>query len=168
MGLFPDADPKRRDARENRCVANGFFKERTDQSRTMNKLIAADLDRKAGKRLTFGRANGESAALHESLSGALKDLEQAKRSGDADAIHFYEFRVERLTEQAKAAREEESGQVRDPETGQFVSAGFDGGVRGRTMAAGYRAGLRAPTPIEVVQKRLIASRQRRIDNMVGV
>jgi hypothetical protein len=63
-------------------------------------------------------------AMRERLSGALNDLEAARRAGDDATIGFAEHRLDAVIHDARQARE----QPRE-EDGRF--AGFDGGVRGR-------------------------------------
>jgi hypothetical protein len=69
-------------------------------------------------------ASAGNPALRERLSGALNDLEAARRAGDDAKIGFAEHRLDAAMHDARAARE----QPRE-EDGRF--AGFDGGVRGR-------------------------------------
>jgi hypothetical protein len=69
-------------------------------------------------------ASAGNPALRERLSGALDDLDRAKRAGDDATIGFAEHRLDTVIHDARQARE----QPRE-EDGRF--AGFDGGVRGR-------------------------------------
>ncbi len=69
-------------------------------------------------------ASAGNPALRERLSGALNDLEAARRAGDDATIGFAEHRLDTVIHDARQARE----QPRE-EDGRF--AGFDGGVRGR-------------------------------------
>jgi hypothetical protein len=90
----------------------------------MNRLIVASARRGERPLLTPFPGRGESSTvLRERLSGALDDLERAKRSGNEDAIDFCDFRVEQMVKDARAART--SAQPQSP------PVNFDGGVRGR-------------------------------------
>ncbi len=109
----------------------GSDPERSEQSSVMNGLISAGFAAKASRRIgKLGQRAQTNEVLREQLSGALNELERAQRAGDADAIHFAEFMVERAREASQAGRE----QPRD-EQGRFVAEpppSFDGGVRGRS------------------------------------
>ena len=79
---------------------------------------------KDGTAKTSASASAGNPALRERLSGALNDLEAARRTGDDATIGFAEHRLDTAMHDARQARE----QPRE-EDGRF--AGFDGGVCGR-------------------------------------
>lgn len=97
------------------------------------------------------RLAGEPASnpyLRERLSSALNDLEAAERAGDADAIHFHEFRVERARSEAQAARE-----AAEPEQ---PPVSFDGGFMGRRSVAPPAGMGEPPSSIELLRSSLEA------------
>jgi hypothetical protein len=73
-------------------------------------------------------ASTGNADLRERLSGALNDLEAARRTGDDAVVGFAEHRLDTAIHDARQAREQREQQPRE-EDGRF--AGFDGGVRGK-------------------------------------
>jgi len=85
---------------------------------------------------------GVDPSLRERLSGALNELDRAKRSGDEAAIHYAEFVVDRAREAARDARE-----AAMPEP-----PGFDGGFHGRRGPPGPR--LREETSTQLLARSL--------------
>lgn len=98
-------------------------------------------------------ASAGNPALRERLSGALDDLDRAKRSGDDAMIGFAEHRLDTVIHDARAARE----QPRE-EDGRF--AGFDGGVRGRRSPP--IPGLVSESSAELMLRAFSASRSERV------
>jgi hypothetical protein len=94
-------------------------------------------------------------ALRERLSGALNDLEAARRSGDDATIGFAEHRLDTVIHDARQARE----QPRE-EDGRF--AGFDGGVRGRKPPPAPH--LQVESSTELMLRAFSASRSERSGN----
>jgi hypothetical protein len=98
----------------------------------MNQLIVAGARR--GERVgALARLAGSppletDTPRQERLNALLADREAAMQSSDADALAFTEHRIDRLFEEARAARmpaeSEQGGEQPQP-------ARFDGGVRGR-------------------------------------
>ncbi len=136
MGLFPDADPKRE-----------------AQSKVMNSMILAAARR---GRISTGGTARLSGDTSTPLAVAFSNLKAAERSGDADAVAFAEHVLDSRLSDARAARQSD-GQLRDPDTGQFVEQpGFDGGFIGRGTVA-PPAGLRpAETATDLLRRSLEA------------
>jgi hypothetical protein len=101
---------------------------------------------------TARESSGGNPAMRERLSGALNDLDAAKRTKDDAAIGFAEHRLDTAMHDARAARE----QPRD-EDGRF--AGFDGGVRGRRSPPIPH--LHAESSTELMLRAFSASRSER-------
>jgi hypothetical protein len=101
-----------------------------------------------------GRAPATPASppLRERLSGALDELDTAKRAGDEDAIGFYEFRIEKLLDEARANA---NARARQPDHG-----GFDGGVRG-TGTRPTPGTWPEPTSAQLMQQAMLRSREER-------
>lgn len=103
----------------------------------MNSAFSAAFRSKAGTVGTFASTEGEPSpvdpALRERLSGALNDLEGAQRRGDPAEIGFAEFCVDKLRDEARAARlgEPPAGERPRNDDGTFAPTSSDGGVRGR-------------------------------------
>jgi hypothetical protein len=100
-------------------------------------------------------ASAGNPALRERLSGALNDLDAAKRTKDDAAIGFAEHRLDTAMHDARAARE----QPRE-EDGRF--AGFDGGMRGRKSPPAPH--LHAESSAELMLRAFSASRSERSEN----
>jgi hypothetical protein len=93
----------------------------------MNELFASAARR--GKHVgVLSRLTGEptptSSALRERLSSALNSLEAAQRAGDDVMVDVCESMVDRVVQEARAARTPDEGAGQPQPT-------FDGGVRGR-------------------------------------
>jgi hypothetical protein len=100
-------------------------------------------------------ASAGNPAMRERLSGALNDLDAAKRTKDDAAIGFAEHRLDIAMHDARAARE----QPRD-DAGPF--AGFDGGVRGRRSPPIPH--LQVESSTELMLRAFSASRSERSEN----
>jgi hypothetical protein len=101
------------------------------------------------------KASAGNPAMRERLSGALNDLDAAKRTKDDAAIGFAEHRLNTAMHDARQARE----QPRE-EDGRF--AGFDGGVRGRKSPPAPH--LHAENSAELMLRAFSASRSERPGN----
>ncbi|HMH47683.1 MAG TPA: hypothetical protein VK538_08200 [Solirubrobacteraceae bacterium] len=125
----------------------------------MNKLFVGAARR--GERVSpFARSSDAgtptNAALRERLSGALTELERAKRTGADEAmVEFHDFRVEKALNDARAAR------TGEPEQGtEQPRPSFDGGVqkRPRPMPGGGQE-----TASSLFVRAMMTSRQERAE-----
>lgn len=101
-------------------------------------------------------ASAGNPAMRERLSGALNDLDAAKRTKDDAAIGFAEHRLDTAMHDARAARE----QPRD-DAGRFAGS-FDGGVRGRRSPPIPH--LQVESSTELMLRAFSASRSERSEN----
>jgi hypothetical protein len=90
----------------------------------------------------------------ERLNAAFADRELAMEAGDADALAFTEHRIDRIVDEARAARK-----PAEPDQGAPQPAAFDGGFRGRRSFQ-PRSGSE-PTATQLLQLAMIASRAQR-------
>jgi hypothetical protein len=139
----------------------------------MNRLIVEGARR--GEQLTGGalaRLFGEppvSESRRERLDTLEAQRQEAMRRGDDTALGLIEHNLERLFEEARAARTE---RPRD-EQGRFTasaggdeSVSFDGGYRGRQPPPS--PGMVAPTSTQLMAAAFAASRQERLEREADV
>jgi hypothetical protein len=95
------------------------------ENASMNQLIVRAARRGAGvmDRLPARLDEQRASEFHEALSAA----ERAIKAGDATGRDIAEARLDRILDDARAARQEAAGQP----TPELAGPGFDGGVRGR-------------------------------------
>jgi hypothetical protein len=106
-------------------------------------------------RLT-GEPTPTSSALRERLSSALNSLEAAKRAGDDVMVDVHESMVDRVVEEARAARKpDESGE------GAGQPQRFDGGVRGRRSPPSR--GLSQESASSLFVRAMVTSQQERTE-----
>ncbi len=122
-------------------------------AQTMNEILfeAVGLEKDGTAKTSASAGN---PVLRERLSGALNDLEAARRAGDDATIGFAEHRLDTVIHDARQARE----QPRE-EDGRF--AGFDGGVRGRKSPP--TPGLVSESSAQLLLRSFSSARQERAE-----
>jgi hypothetical protein len=136
-------------------TADDLFPPRPAHNAEMNSMIVAPA--RSGEHPTGAVARLGANSPRERLSAALDHLDDAHRSGDETAIGYAEHMLDRMIDEARASR---SAQPRDPETGQFVSTGFDGGVH---RVRGPSPGLTIESSRELMARAFVARRQERLE-----
>jgi hypothetical protein len=140
----------------------GIDPERQAMNAGMNQMMVAHLNAGVNVGTMAARASAQpslSEVMHERLSAALTELERAERGKDPDAVAYANHLVDRLTEEARAARTE---QPRNPDGTFAPPPEFDGGVR-RTRDSERRHTHQQESATSLMARAMMTSRQERTE-----